>query len=116
MSKHNEAITIRNAFYSIGILNVIEILQTIPFYPTYEANPFFRQYPYILFTYKVLMFVIIIPFVFPRLLEKYGEDSALKEFSQFGQLDHYPITKTSPFWCSFGVHASSMGTSPYMEH
>jgi len=65
--------TVRNAFYSIGILNVIEILQTIPFLPSYEANLLFRQYPYILFTYKVVMFVIIVPFVFPRLLEKYGE-------------------------------------------
>ena len=56
---------------------MIVILQTIPFFPTYEANPFFRQYPYILFTYKVLLFVIIVPFVFPRLLEKYGEGSDL---------------------------------------
>jgi len=55
--------TLRNAFYSIGILNVIEILQTIPFYPTYEANPLFIQYPYILFAYKIILFVIIIPFV-----------------------------------------------------
>ena len=70
-------LTLRNAFYSIGILNVIEILQTIPFYPTYEANPWFKQYPYILFTYKVVMFVIIVPFVFPKLLEKYGEGSDL---------------------------------------
>ena len=69
--------TLRNAFYSIGILNFIEILQTIPFFPTYEANPLLRQYPYILFTYKVLMFVIIVPFVFPKLLEKYGEGSDL---------------------------------------
>ena len=69
--------TLRNAFYSIGILNVIEILQTIPFYPTYEANPWFRQYPHILFTYKVLIFVIIVPLVFPRLLEKYGEGAGL---------------------------------------
>ena len=69
--------TVRSAFYSIGILNVIEILQTIPFFPTYEANPLFRQYPHILFTYKVVMFVIIVPFVFPRLMEKYAEGSDL---------------------------------------
>ena len=69
--------TLRNAFYSIGVLNIIGILQTIPFFPTYEANPFFRQYPHILFTYKVVMFVIIVPFVFSRLMEKYGEGSDL---------------------------------------
>ena len=56
---------------------MIEILQTIPFFPTYEANRFFRQYPYILFTYKIVMFVIIVPFVFPKLLEKYGEGADL---------------------------------------
>jgi len=69
--------TLINAFYSIGILNVIEILQTIPFYPRYEANPLFRQYPYILFAYKIILFVIIVPFIFPKLLEKYGEGSDL---------------------------------------
>ena len=63
----------RSAFYSIGILNVIEILQTIPFFPTYEANPWVRQYPCILFPYKIIIFIIIVPFVFPKILEKYGE-------------------------------------------
>ena len=52
---------------------MIEILQAIPFFPTYEANPLSREYPHILFTDKALMFVIIVPFVFRRLLEKYGE-------------------------------------------
>jgi len=56
---------------------VIEILQTIPFFPRYEANALFRQYPLILFTYKIVMSVMIVPFVFPRLLEKYGEGSDL---------------------------------------
>ena len=36
-----------------------------------------REYPHILFTDKALMFVIIIPFVFPKLMEKYGEGSDL---------------------------------------
>ena len=56
---------------------MIEILQTIPFFPTYEANPLSREYPYILFTCKIVMSVIIVPFVFPRLMEKYGEGSDL---------------------------------------
>ena len=70
-------LTVRNAFYSIGILNVIEILQTIPFFPPYEANPWVKQCPYVLFPYKVVMFVIIVPFAFPRLMEKYGEGADL---------------------------------------
>ena len=73
----NRLLTLRNGFYSIGILNVIEILQTIPFFPTYEGNPWFRQYPYILFPYKIVMFVILVPFVFPKVMEKYGEGSDL---------------------------------------
>jgi hypothetical protein len=69
--------TLRNAFYSIGILNVIEILQTIPFFPTYEGNPWVTQYPYILFPYKIIIFTIIVPFFFPGIMEKYGEGSDL---------------------------------------
>ena len=67
--------SLRNGFYLIGILNVIDILQTVPFFPRFEANPFVKQYPYIFFTYKILMFVIIVPLILPKIAEKYGTDS-----------------------------------------
>lgn len=63
--------TLRNGFYLLGILNLIDILQTVPFFPRFEGNPLVKQYPYIFFTYKILVFVIIVPLILPKIVEKY---------------------------------------------
>lgn len=75
LSKTTKFLTLRNGFYLIGILNLIDILQTVPFFPRFEANPFVKQYPYIFFTYKILIFVIIVPLILPKIAEKYGRNS-----------------------------------------
>lgn len=67
--------TLRNGFYLLGILNLIDILQTVFFFPTFEANPLAKQYPYILFSYKILVFIILVPLVLPKIVEKYVTNS-----------------------------------------
>ena len=71
----NKICTLRNGFYLLGILNLIDILQTVPFFPRFEANPLAKQYPYILFSYKILVFVILVPLVLPKIVEKYVANS-----------------------------------------
>lgn len=77
--------TLKNGFYLLGILNLIDILQTVPFFPTFEANPFAKQYPFMLFTYKIVVFVILVPLILPKVVEKYvaNSDGVLTIFLRF---------------------------------
>lgn len=80
-----KACTLKNGFYLLGILNLVDILQTVPFFPSFEANPFVKQYPYTLFTYKIVVFVILTPLILPRVVEKYvaNSDGVLTIFLRF---------------------------------
>ena len=74
LTKIRRLFSLRNGFYLISVLNLVDILQTIPFFPRFEANPFVKQYPYVFFTCKILIFVIIVPWIFPKVI-KYWTDS-----------------------------------------